>query len=232
MALPLYLAMTAAEIQENAPLPTYFSYMACHFSPYGTGLSNLPPWLPKHTLLILNDRIPIHGHDPRRITNELTALATEFMCSGILLDFQRERCQEVLQLVTLAADMLPCPVAVPPAYASDCTCPVFLPPIPPDMAPEDYLRPWKGREIWLEVSLECLALTITPSGCKTTPCSFPDNSKGIPCRKLYCHYQIITEADQAKFILFRTRNDLDRMLNTLQSLGISRAVGLWQELSE
>ena len=50
MAIKGYLAMTAAEIAA-AGAPAYgLAYMACHFSPYGTGLVNLPRELPEGRL--------------------------------------------------------------------------------------------------------------------------------------------------------------------------------------
>ena len=45
MGLPLYLAMTAAELSAAEALPRKMAYMACHFSLYGTGLSNIPEQL-------------------------------------------------------------------------------------------------------------------------------------------------------------------------------------------
>ena len=74
MAMARYLAMTAAEMMGGAPLPGKTAWMACHFSPYSTGLCNLPAALPPGSLLILNDRTPIHGHDPERICRELVVL--------------------------------------------------------------------------------------------------------------------------------------------------------------
>ena len=47
MAIGRYFAMTAAEIRGCSALPAGIAWMACHFSPYGTGLSNLPPELPE-----------------------------------------------------------------------------------------------------------------------------------------------------------------------------------------
>ena len=55
IGIRLNLAMTAAELGA-APLPSHPAWMACHFSPYSTGLTNLPPKLPQDSLLILNDR--------------------------------------------------------------------------------------------------------------------------------------------------------------------------------
>ena len=54
MALPLYLAQTALEMGGNS-LPGRLAYMACHFSPGGQGLSNVPELLPSGAILILDD---------------------------------------------------------------------------------------------------------------------------------------------------------------------------------
>ena len=42
MVIRPFLAMTAAEIRANPDISSPIGWMACHFSPYGTGLSNLP----------------------------------------------------------------------------------------------------------------------------------------------------------------------------------------------
>ena len=46
MAITPFLAMTAAEFRKKEDLPDKIAWMACHFSPYGLGLSNLPQRLP------------------------------------------------------------------------------------------------------------------------------------------------------------------------------------------
>ena len=73
MPIAHYLAMTAAEMAGNSVLPDRMAWMACHFSPSGVGLSNLPHWLPPGSLLILDDSTPIHDHDPQRVASELSA---------------------------------------------------------------------------------------------------------------------------------------------------------------
>ena len=117
MAIHTYLAMTAAEFAATENLPEHVAWMACHFSPYGTGLSNLPHSLPPGSLLILNDRIPIYGHDPNRIGQQLLESAEIIHCSGLLLDFQRADVEESLRLAAHLISALPCPVAVSDCYA-------------------------------------------------------------------------------------------------------------------
>ena len=231
MALPLYLAMTAAEIQEISSIPSPLAYMACHFSPYSTGLSNFPPPLPQGSLLILNDRTPIHGHDWGQIREELDAIVETQQCSALLLDFQRPGFEELRNLASLLTRSFPCPVAVSEAYAQGLPCPVFLPPVPPDVPISEYLQPWDGREIWLEAALDAIEITITPLGYKAAPGYPHQNGTIFPQDALHCHYHVTVEPDQAVFSLFRTREDLDALLTEAEILGVNRAIGLWQELS-
>ena len=232
MALPLYLAMTAAEMRGNRILPPQLAYMACLFSPYGTGLSNCPKSLPGGSLLILNDRTPIHGHDHSLIGAQLKEMAESMAVSGILLDFQRPDCAQTRELSKHLASALPCPVTVSELYAQDLDCPVFLPPVPLEQPLEAYLAPWQGREIWLEAALGGLEIQLTEAGASLTPLPYcpPD----LPVHKddrLHCHYSIETTASQARFTLHRGWEDLDALLAEAEALGVIQAVGLWQELS-
>ena len=230
MALPLYLAQTAAEMAGN-PHSGQLAWMACHFSPGGSGLSNLPPWLPEGAMLILDDSYPMDGHDPAQILEQLVELIARHSCESLLLDFQRPglSCQQ--ELAKRLGDLLPCPVGVSELYAHDLSCPVFLPPVPPDRPLSDYLQPWQGRKIWLEAALEGIALTLTESGCTADPFfDFPENA--LTDKHLNCHYIIETGADSVIFHLWRTRADLDSLLKEAEMLGVAKAIGLWQELGK
>lgn len=231
MAIPLFLAMTQMELRYTAPLPPKAAWMACHFSPYGTGLTDLPDGLPKGSLLILDDRIPEHGHDPALIAEQLGSTVKRLGCAGLLLDLQQEPSRNARTIVAQLVRSLPCPVAVPPPYAEALDCPVFLPPIPPHILPEDHLSPWTGREIWLEASMETVRLTISPNGCTCSPLPGEDP----PCPhcdpSLHCHYAIHQENDDLWFTLTRTWQDLCELLEALHPLGVTTAVGLYQELS-
>lgn len=231
MAFPLYLAMTGAEIRECTPIPDHIAYMACHFSPYGTGLTNLPKALPTGSLLILNDRTPIHGHDPERIAAQLEDAVTALRCDGILLDFQRPDCVETARLSRHLCQTLRCPVGVSDVYATSLSCPVFLPPVPPDILLSAYLLPWAGREIWLEAAMSSVELTLTSEGCASVPLPCPKHTGGFPEPELHCHYRICTDPDKATFTLFRTREDMENLLSEADALGVTRAIGLWQELA-
>ena len=228
MALPLYLAQTAAEMAGNPPSgPT--AYMACHFSPGGRGLSNLPGCLAPGTMLILDDSTPMNGHDPEAILCQLSAQAQRWQCGSILLDFQRPGIEAQQKLAELLAASLPCPVGVSELYAAGLSCPVFLSPVPPDRPLTEHLAPWNDREIWLEAALEGITLTLIEAGCIADPLfDFP--ASGLMDKKLHCHYAIEITANTAGFRLWRTRQDLDCLLNEAESLGITKAIGLWQEL--
>jgi len=231
MALTLYLAMTAAEMGENLSFPPHLAYMACHFSPYGTGLSNLPRDLPPGSLLILNDRTPIRGHDPELIADQLIETIEALRCSGLLLDFQRPGCEETTALIANLIGSLPCPLGLSASYAEDVSCPVFLPPPPLDTPLESYLAPWKGREFWLEAALDGSHLTLTADGCTSTPIPYPHLSGGFSQETLHCHYQVQTDEATAHFTLWRTREDLEDLLAEAEGLGVTQAIGLWQELN-
>ena len=228
MALPLYLAQTVLEMAGN-PLSGSFAYMACHFSPGGRGLSNLPELLPQGAMLILDDSSPMDDHDPALILDQLTDLISRHSCESLLLDFQRPGLSGQQELAKLLCDALPCPVGVSELYAHGLPCPVFLPPVPPDKPLTEYLIPWQGRKIWLEAALDGITLTLTEAGCTADPFfDFPED--GLTDKHLNCHYTIETNADSAIFRLWRTREDLDNLLKEAEALDITKAIGLWQEL--
>lgn len=230
MAIDCYLAMTAAEIASAPSLPQKLGYMACHFSPYSTGLSNFPQLLPPGAMLLLTDRTPIRGHDPELIGSQLSALIKADRCSSLLLDFQRGGCEETAQLVRHLTKVLPCPVAVSDTYGAELDCPVLLPPSPPDTPLADHLAPWKGREIWLELALDGLCITVTSGGSHFSPA--PSDGSPLPFRdaRLHCHYRTDISPDQAVFTLRRTPEDLASLLEEAEELGAALAVGLYQEL--
>lgn len=225
-----YLAMTAAEFRACHPLPEKTAWMACHFSPYGTGLTNLPEALPPGSLLILNDRTPIHGHDPALVRDTLAELTEKFQCAGVLLDFQRTVCRESPRLVE-AVLTLPCPVCVTAEHQVGTHHPIFLSPVPPLQTAEEYLSPWQGREVWLEAALDGITVTLTDRGSTTAPLP-PGEKPECPHfdAELLCHYRLDLHRDRAVFTLRRTREDLTALLESCRSWGITRSVGLWQEL--
>lgn len=232
MAIEPILAMTAAEMRSLSIFPPKIAWMACLFSPYGLGLSNLPQSLPSNSLLIVNDITPVHGHDPVLIAEQLSVCTEALQCRGVLLDFQRSSCEETQTIAEFLVSSLPCPVAVSEYYAAKLDCPVFLPPIPPSVPLEEYIASWKEREIWLELGMDGEILTLTEQGCTATPLPCPDPD--VPAfhdSTLHCHYTIETKEKSASFTLWRTKEDLEHLLDTAADLGIRTVIGLFQELS-
>lgn len=231
MAIVPFLAMTAAEMRCRSAFPEKIAWMACHFSPYGIGLSNLPRELPPGSLLMVDDITPPHGHDPDFIAAQLSACLEDFQCCGVLLDFQRSGCEETRSISAQLAVALPCPVAVSACYADGLDCPVFLPSVPPSVPLETYLAPWQGRDIWLELGLDGELLTLTEQGCQAASLPCPDwEAKGFSEETLHCHYAIETEEASARFTLWRTKEDLEALLEETEKSGIVGCVGLYQEL--
>lgn len=231
MAIRQYLAMTASEIAAAPALPPQIAWMACHFSPYGTGLSNQPDRLPPGSLLILNDRTPIHLHDPLRVACQLNALLERLSCAGLLLDFQRSGCDETAQLSAFLSDTLPFPVAVSSLYARYTDSSVFLPALPCHIPLEKYIAPWRGREIWLELGLDCQELLLTPQGCQIRSVPRPELFAAFRRdERLCCRYRPQVSNEEAVFTLLRTREDLADLISQAEQLGITATVGLYQEL--
>lgn len=231
--MPLYLAMTAAEIACAETLPEKIAWMACHFSCYGTGLSNGPRQLPQGSVLILNDRTPISGHDPQRIAEQLTQLAEDFSCSGVLLDFQRPEVSETARLCAHLVNALPCPVGVTESYAKELDCPVFLSPLPPGVALEAHIKPWAGRELWLEIAVETRAAVITEKGCQWQTADHSDSeSVWFEEPALHCRYCWHTDERQAVFTLQRTAQHIPSLLEEAQARGVTCACGLYQQLKD
>lgn len=226
----IYLAMTPGEMAACSRLPANCGYMGCHFSSYGTGLSNLPDSLPGGSLLIVTDRVPICGHDPEEISAQVQGCAEQFGCSLVLLDFQRPGVPEARQIAESILRRLPQITGVSHLYAGDLDCPVFLPP-PPLWTPlKAYLAPWRGRPVWQEAALETAAVQVTAAGA-----AYRQVQPHIPQLPLFspelcCHYAISGEKAQVEFTLTRTKEDLDCFMALGEELGICQFIGLYQEL--
>lgn len=230
MATGPFLAMTAAEIFGNSRLPEQIAWMACHFSPYGLGLSNLPRQLPVGSLLILDDITPIRGHDPRIILEQLTQCAQRFSCSGILLDFQRPRDANSAALVEFLSGALPCPMAVSHFYGEHCDCALCIPPVPPSEPLDDYFSQWKDRELWLEISREAEIITVTEDGASITPLPCWEPREGdFFDEALVSHYRQEIQDDAVVFTLYRTEADQTMLLEKAHDWGVTTALGLYQE---
>lgn len=233
MAIARYLAMTAAEIRENPTITSKIAWMACHFSPYATGLSNRPKALPPGSVLILNDRTPICRHDAETVANQLFSCAALLQCSAVLLDFQRPQIEETEMLVSQLLKSPPCPVCVSHFYGQNTACPVFLPPVPHHIPLSEHLAPWAGREIWLELAQDAEVITVTREGAAISYLPFSDESGAVhQDESLHCHYSICLSSDSARFSLWRTPEDVEALLQEAERCGVAAAVGLWQEFAE
>lgn len=231
MDLTQFLAMTGAEFAFCEEKPKNIAWMACHFSPYGTGLSHMPQSLPPGSMLILNDRIPIHRHDPQRIALELTEKASQWECDSILLDFQRQNSVETAAVTEAVLQTATVPVGVSDGYAKEHDCPVFLPPPPLCEPLNAYLSAWQGREIWLEAALELTQITVTENSCTSLPLPYSPPEDAIFCdNSLCCSYRYTLRDNAATFTLWRTPHDLSDLLDHAAALGVVRSVGLYQQL--
>ena len=232
MAIPLYLAMTAAEAAGD-PLPENMAYMACHFASYGLGISNIPAELPPGAMLILNDRIPLWEHDPAVVATQLADTVAELSCGSVLLDFQRPDNPKTAAVTKAVLEALSCPVGVSEHYAGNFVCPIFLSAPPPDIPLQRHILSWKDREIWLEAALETIEISVSHDGAAVTPLPFqwppePHHRDEKCC----CSYHVEVTESCAVFTLSRTPEDLQYLLTEAKKLGITRAVGLYQQLGQ
>lgn len=228
MTIPVDLAMTAGEMQNCPHLPRHPAWMACHFSPSGSGLCNLPAWLPEGAVIMLDDAIAPAGHDPQRICQELSQCQSQHRCAGVLLDFQRPDDPETARLAAYLTQCLPCPVTVTAAYAQNCDAAVLLPPLPHDCPLDRWAAPWKGRQLWLELDFAPEIVTLSRRGADRHPGTQVPKD-GFPDPVLCCHYTHSLQDDQVVFTLWRTREDWQTLLEKGRELGIVRAVGLYQQ---
>ena len=231
MALPLYLAMTAAELSQHDQIPQKPAWMACHFSPYSEGVTNIPDKMPEGAVLILNDRMPCQGHCPDLVVQQISDAVRKLECESVLLDFQRPPEPEAEAIVKALVEGLPCPVAVFDSYAKDLDCPVFLPPSPLHLPLAEHLSPWTGREVWLEAALCQEDIVVTSKGVTYVPQFPPDHLEdGFMEESLCCRYRTRISKKEVRFTLYDTHDSLKKKLDLAQTLGVARAVGLFQEL--
>ncbi len=231
MTFPLTLALTGAEFSACSSLPKCCAWMACHYSCYATGLSNCPDTLPAGSMLIVNDRTPPQGHDLKQIAKQLSEMQDHLKFDSVLLDFQRPALAENAAVAGAVTEELSCPVGVSSLYATDLDCPVFLPPPPLHQPLKEYLHPWQGREIWLEGALDAEQITVTETGSVIQPLfPAPDLSDGFDESALHCRYRIEATREKGVFTLIRTPAHLQALWEEGASLGVTRIIGLYQEL--
>lgn len=227
MALPVYLAMTAAEFTENLPMKATPAWMACHFSSAGIGLSNFPSSLPEGAMLIVNDEIPPVNHSPDYIAKQLQDFINTHKVGSILLDFQRSGCERFAEAI---GNALSCPVAVTARYANCFPGAVFLPPPPVSKPLEVAFSAYNGREIWLELLPDAETLTVTKDGCASRKAdSFPETQNIFESTSLSCRYCIEKADNAAIFTLQRQARHLIPLLEKAAAFGVSRGIGLLQD---
>lgn len=227
MDFPGFLAITGAEIANCGALPPRLAYMSCHFSPYGTGLSALPPSLPAGSVLMLTDRTPISAHDPRRIAEQLGEAVERLRCCALVLDLQRHS-DEAPALVEAVLG-LGCPVVVSQRYALGLDCAVLVD-APLLWTPlSETLEPWKGRSIWLEAVTDSALVTVTEAGSRYEP--FDSEPTDPKCDE---HQHVLYEEalllDRAEYRLWRDRAQLKEWMAEAADLGVAEFIGLYQQL--
>lgn len=229
MALCCFLAMTEGEIRTAPTLPPHLAFMACHFSPYGVGLVNIPQRLPKGSILIVNDRVPVLHHDPGVILRQLQAVCRQLSLRGILLDFEIAGCEKTREIVHTLAGALPCPVCVSENYAEGLPCPVFICP-PLNLPLKEVLKKWQGRKIWLEAPIWQEQFLLTREGCTPRACDIcPDGTYFID-ENLCCRYTFSLTEREATFTLKRGKEEIELLLKQVEHTDVELAVGLFQKL--
>ena len=228
MGLIRNFAMTPEEMAAIRPLPPGCGWMSCHLSE--DGLRELPDSLPPGSLLILDDRQVPRDIEPEKILDQMTGAISRLSCDALLLDFQRPFEERLLELADLLQKALPCPVGVSEAYQQAESGPVFLSLLPPHRSLSEYVAPWQGREIWLEVGPAPECARVTARGTEflkprspLPPC--PHSHEGLSC-----HYGMELSDSEILFTLLRTCEDLKALTRQAETLGITRTIGLYQEL--
>lgn len=205
--------------------------MACHFSPYGLGLTDLPDALPPGSLLFCDDRIPILRHDPQLVARQLTETARDLECSAIVLDFQQPGLEAGARIVQAISERAVCPVAVASAYAQHCTGPVLLPPPKLWEPVTKVTRPWQGRELWMEWAIQAARITVTEDGAQYTPLEEPPvrETSDQMDTALLCHYRMELGEHHAAFLLWDDAETLAQKRTAAENAGITTLVGLYQQ---
>ncbi len=230
MALELYLAMTESEIREKSAPLTRIAWLTEGFHRETGELEGISALCPEGAMLTVTDGGGLDGVEPDAAIQTLLKAVEDYQCESILLDFQRPGSQAAAELTKKIVSAVTCPVGVSEAYAVEGGA-VFLPPVPVDIPVEEYLSPWQGREIWLELSLEGKCATVGESEVSWQPlCEpvSPPHEEEVLC----CHYSLKTGEHEAVFTLSRTGEDMKKLMARAEAFGVTRAVGLFQELGD
>ena len=225
MAIQRILAMTVEEISAGSTPPWGYALMGCHFSGDGRQMVGLPEELPEGCGLILDDRNPI-PQTTRKMIDAFAALKPAYL----ILDFQQQATKNA-KAFAMELTSLPCPVAMPAEYARGLNCPVFLPPVPPNIPIVEYLLPWNGHEIWLELALDAVEITLTLQSSGFDAFAHARSySDSHTDSMLHCHYKISKQPDALQFYCYRSREDVEAMLSSSLPGNLTHAVGLFREL--
>ena len=231
MDIKRYIAMTRSEFSSFRSSECLPAWMACHFSPYGIGISNLPDVLPEASMIILNDIIPPYEHDPDIIANQLNELASKAKTNTFLLDFQREKNRKTEAIVKELTNKLNGKVGVTEAYAENTTCAVFLTcPLPYQPLSKKISR-WDGRDLWLELAVETSIVHISTSGSKITHVNKSIlNAKDSYDNVLKSRYLTEINEKQAMITIERNPETLYLLEQEAASYDIELTIGLYQQL--
>ena len=118
-------------------------------------------------------------------------------------------------------------------YADTLDCPIFLSPGPLWQPLEEFLKPYRKREIWLDAAPICAQILVNEDTSQYLPLSYVTgdtypNYDDVLC----CRYHIKIEQDQIVFSLCRSCADLASWLAEAEAIGVKGAVGLYQELRD
>ncbi len=230
MALKVYLAMTESEIREKSPSLPAVAWLTGGFIRETGELVGMGALCPEGTMLTVTDSAGLEGLDLDGALSALMRTVEEYHCESILLDFQQPECPEAAALAERVVNAATCPVGVSAKYAVD-GCAVLVPPVPVDRTVEEYLEAWRGREIWLELSREGKHMTVGEDGVSEE--SVDGTEPGPHYEKQFCcHYDLQIGEHAAHFYLSRGKEDLLAMMERAESLGVTRTVGLYQELGK
>lgn len=237
MSIPLFLAMTATDFSFTRKKPEQLAWMSVHFSQSNGCLSNLPPSLPPGSLIILDDQIPWNDHDLERICQCLTRLLVRDRSYGLLLDFEREPCQETLTLakaLTQCCLGIGCRIAMPRSYLTEgAAC--FCPPIPCNESWSE--KDFSGGPVWLDVTPTAVLAEISSKGVRIDPADphelngWAKNNSVFRDPTLGCFYHSYREGECVRVSLFDTPQTVWDKLQSPDPR-IQLAITPWREFSD